>query len=251
MMSNQGEPAIRLDRVGVVKQKRPVLAEVTLSFEPGGAYSILGPSGAGKTTLLRLLNRLEDPTTGSLRFHGTPYGQVSAIALRRRVAMVFQVPVLFPGNVGDNLCTALRLQHRDDRVDEAELTRLLELVELDGAMLTRDAAALSVGQKQRVCIARALLTAPEVLLLDEPTAALDPTTAHRLIAAIVALSRRQRLTLIMVSHQPELARAFGGEVIVLVAGRVVEQSRAAQFFVAPATEQGRRYLDGTLMGTPP
>jgi len=248
-MASETQPAICLDRVGVVKQGRPVLTGVTLAFEPAEAYSILGPSGAGKTTLLRLLNRLEDPTTGALRFHGTPYGQLSAIALRRRVAMVFQVPVLFAGSVRENLCMALRLQHRDDHVETAELARTLELVELDGALLARNAAALSVGQKQRVCIARALLTAPEVLLLDEPTAALDPTTAHRLVESIVGLRYRQRLTLIMVSHQPELARALGGAVTVLVAGQVVEQTRAAQFFVAPATDQGRRYLDGTLAGT--
>jgi putative ABC transport system ATP-binding protein len=194
------------------------------------------------------LNRLEDPTAGGLWFHGTSYAQLSAITLRRRVAMVFQVPVIFPGSVRDNLCAALRLRHRDGEIDPADLTRALELAGLDGAMLLRDAAALSTGEKQRACIARALMTRPEVLLLDEPTAALDPTAARRLIESVVHLSRTGGLTVIMVSHQPEHARGFGGQAILLVGGRVVEQTSAEQFFVAPATDQGRSYLDRTLSG---
>jgi putative ABC transport system ATP-binding protein len=244
-------PVIRLEGVGVTKQGRTVLTDVTLSFESGGKYAILGPSGAGKTTLLRLLNRLEDPTAGVLRFHGTSYAQLSAITLRRGVAMVFQVPVIFPGSVRDNLCTALRLQGRDGEIDPADLTRALELAGLNGAMLVRDATALSTGEKQRVCIARTLMTQPEVLLLDEPTAALDPTAARRLIDSVVHLSRTGGLTVIMVSHQPEHVRGFGGEVVLLVGGRVVEQTDAEQFFVAPATDQGRSYLDRTLSGVSP
>jgi ABC-type methionine transport system ATPase subunit len=241
-------PVIRLDGVGVTKQGRTVLSDVTLSFESGGKYVILGPSGAGKTTLLRLLNRLEDPTTGALWFHGTSYAHLSALMLRRGVAIVFQVPVIFPGTVRDNLCTALRLQRRDGKIDPADLTRTLKLAGLDGAMLGRDAAALSTGEKQRVCIARTLMTRPEVLLLDEPTAALDPTAARQLIESVVHLSHAGGLTVIMVSHQPEHARGFGGDVILLVGGRVVEQSGAEQFFVAPATDQGRNYLNRTLSG---
>jgi putative ABC transport system ATP-binding protein len=241
-------PVIRLEGVGVTKQGRTVLSDVTVSFESGGRYAILGPSGAGKTTLLRLLNRLEDPTAGALWFHGTSYAQLSALMLRRGVAMVFQVPVIFPGTVQDNLCTALRLQRRDGEIDPADLTRALELAGLDGAMLGRDAAALSTGEKQRVCIARTLMTRPEVLLLDEPTAALDPTAARRLIESVVHLSRTRGLTVIMVSHQPEHARGFGGHVILLVGGRVVEQTGAEQFFVTPATDQGRNYLNRTLPG---
>jgi putative ABC transport system ATP-binding protein len=235
-------PVIRLEGVGVIKQGRTVLSDVTLSFEPGGKYAILGPSGAGKTTLLRLLNRLEDPTAGALWFCGTPYVQLSAITLRRRAAMVFQVPAIFPGSVRDNLSTPLRLQRRDGEIDPADVRHALELAGLDAGMLERDAAALSTGEKQRVCIARALMTRPEILLLDEPTA------ARRLIESIVHLSRTGGLTLIMVSHQPEHARGFGGEVVLLVGGRVVEQTDAEQFFVAPATDQGRSYLGRTLSG---
>lgn len=237
--------AIRLDRVSVTKLGRTVLADVSLAFESGNTYSILGPSGAGKTTLLRLLNRLEEPTTGALWYRGQRYTDVAPVMLRRKVAMVSQVPVVFPGTVRDNLLTPLRLQH--GKIEDADgLTAAFQLAGLDGTFAGRDGARLSVGEKQRVCIARALMTQPEILLLDEPTAALDPTAARRLIESIADLNRRTGLTVIMVSHQPEQARVAGGEVILLVGGHVVEQTAAAQFFVAPATAQGRSYLDRTL-----
>jgi len=248
-MPSPPQLAIRLERVGVTKRERVLLHDVSLAFEAAGAYSILGPSGAGKTTLLRLLNRLEEPSTGSLWFQDTPYAEMSPLSLRRRVAMVFQVPVIFSGTVRANLCLAAQLERRDAQPDPDELSGALEAAGLDGGMLERGAAALSVGEKQRVCIARALMTQPEVLLLDEPTAPLDPTAARRLIESVVRLRELTRLTVVMVSHQPEHAQSFGGQVIVLADGRVVEQTEAAQFFRAPTTQQGRSYLDRTLSGT--
>jgi len=233
---------IRVEHASVMKQNRAVLGAVTLAFDSGASYSILGPSGAGKTTLLRLLNRLEEPSSGALWYRDARYREISPITLRRRVAMVFQVPVVFPGTVRDNLMTPLRLQKRAS-ADQAVLVGRLELAGLDGGFLDRDASELSVGEKQRVCIARALMNDPEVLLLDEPTAALDPATARRLIESIVDLNHRLGLTVIMVTHQPEQARVFGAQVILLSGGTVAEEASAAEFFVAPATAEGRRYLN--------
>ncbi len=241
-------PTIRLEQISVAKHGRAVLTDVTLTFAPKGTYSILGPSGAGKTTLLRLLNRLDEPTRGGLWLDDTPYSRLSTVILRRRVAMVFQVPIVFTGSVRDNLLMPLRLQQRRDG-DLSVLRRHLELAGLGSTFLDRAAAGLSVGEKQRVCIARALMTEPEVLLLDEPTAALDPTAARRLIESVVDLNRQVGLTVILVSHQPEQARVVGGQVVLLVGGNVAEQTSAAQFFVAPMTENGRSYLDPTLSGT--
>lgn len=245
-MPPQPLPAIRLDGVGVTKGERAILRDVSLAFEAGGGYSIVGPSGAGKSTLLRLLNRLDEPSAGRLWFHGAPYGDCSPTNLRRRIAMVFQVPVIFPGSVRENLLVPLQLQRREAPADPADLMRVLEAAGLDADMIDRPATALSVGEKQRVCIARALMTGPEVLLLDEPTAPLDPTAARRLIASVVTLRGHTALTVIMVSHQAEHAQAFGGQVIMLVDGVVVEQTGAAAFFRTPTTVQGRRYLEGTL-----
>lgn len=242
---------IRLDHVAAAKLGRPVLFDLSLVVENGATYSILGPSGAGKTTLLRLLNRLEDPSAGSLWFHEQRYTALTPTDLRRRVAMVFQVPVVFPGTVRENLLTPWQLHPaaRSAPADEV-LHGTLQLAGLGPAMLDRDAAALSVGERQRVCIARALMTDPEVLLLDEPTAALDPTAARRLIESIGNLNRAIGLTVVMVSHQPAQAQTLGGSVILLVAGRIIEQTNAAQFFLAPATATGRSYLDGALQEGP-
>lgn len=233
---------IRLEQIRVCKQGRAILSDIAVSFEGGGAYSILGPSGTGKTTLLRLLNRLEEPTSGSLWYHETPYVDLSPIALRRRVAMVFQVPIVFSGTVRDNLLTPLRL-HKRTPANPTAFADALELSGLDATFLDRDASVLSVGEKQRVCIARALMNQPEVLLLDEPTAALDPTAARRLIESIASLNVRLGLTVVMVTHQPESARIFGGQAILLFGGRVLEQTAAAAFFAMPTSVAGRRYLN--------
>jgi putative ABC transport system ATP-binding protein len=241
-------PAVlRLEGVGVTKGGRTILADVALAFAAGGTYSIIGPSGAGKSTLLRLLNRLEEPTTGTLWFHDAPAAAFAPTTLRRRVGMVFQIPVMFAGSMRDNLLAPLRLEHAS--APDTELYRRLELVGLETAPLEREASALSVGEKQRLCMARALMTDPEVLLLDEPTAALDPTSTRRLIESLVALNRRTGLTVLMVTHQPDQARSFGGDIVLLVGGRVIEQSVAEQFFASPATAVGRSYLDRTLTGT--
>ena len=238
---------IRLDGVSITKQGRAVLADLTMDLEAGAIYAVFGPSGAGKSTLLRLLNRLEDPTAGTLWFRGTPYPRFSPLELRQRIAMVFQVPVVFAGTVGENLVAPLRLHRRE--MTFSEVPRILALAGLDASFIDRSSERLSVGEKQRVCIARALMLQPEVLLLDEPTAALDPTAAQQLIASIAELNRCTGLTVVIVTHQPQQARMLNGEILLLVGGRLVEHGSAARFFATPSTSTGRAYLTNSLSGT--
>jgi putative ABC transport system ATP-binding protein len=160
----------------------------------------MGPSGSGKSTLLRLCNRMEVPTTGRVFFRGDDIAGLDPLALRRRVGMVFQKPTPFPGTVRDNLLTASPSAGADD------LDRALRRASLVGAWLDRDATALSGGEAQRVCMARTLVTEPEVLLLDEPTSALDADAAEVFERAVTELVDGG-IEVLWVSHdQAQLSR---------------------------------------------
>lgn len=213
----------------------PVLSDVTFAVERSGALILVGPSGSGKSTLLRCLNRLEEPTEGAVRFNGRDITTLDPLELRRRAALVLQTPVLFEGTVAENL----RMHPAAVRVDLSapRLVETLAAVGLAPALLARDAATLSGGEKQRVTIARALLGDPEALLLDEPTAALDPPNAALVVEAIAALRRSHGLTIVAVTHQPELIRRLGGAVLYLVGGRVRAYERLAGD--APVVSDGR------------
>ena len=144
-----------------------ILDGVDAGVPDRGLTALVGPSGSGKSTLLRLCNRLEVPTSGRVRFRGDDVASLDALALRRRVGMVFQRPTLFPGTVAENLEVAL------PGVAPADAADALERAGLDRAFLDRTGDDLSGGEAQRACLARTLVTGPEVLLMDEPTSALD------------------------------------------------------------------------------
>ena len=217
-------PALAAEHLGLVypgPRGRPpvaILRDVSLAVPRGAALTVVGPSGSGKSSLLRCFNRLEEPTTGSVGFHGRDVRSLDPLALRRQVALVAQTPVLFEGSVRDNL----RTHPPEARVDlsERRLHATLGEVGLDADFLDRDGGTLSGGEKQRVALARALLADPEVLLLDEPTSALDPPNAARVIETVSALRAARSLTVVAVTHQPELVRRLGGRLLYLVRGAV-------------------------------
>jgi ABC-type multidrug transport system fused ATPase/permease subunit len=200
------------------KPEVPILTDISFEVQRGTSLTLVGPSGAGKSTLLRCLNRLAEPTQGRVRFNDRDIRSLDPLELRRRAALVLQTPVLFEGTVRDNL----RMQPRTARADlsEAHLVHALAEVGLDAAFLDRDGMTLSGGEKQRVTIARALLGDPEALLLDEPTAALDPPNVAVLVKTISELRRSRRLTIVAVTHQPEMIRLLGGCLLYLVRGNL-------------------------------
>ncbi len=197
-----------------------ILDGVDLGIQTGRVTALIGPSGSGKTSLLRLLNRLDDPTAGEIRFRDRRFVDVPVRELRCRVGFVAQLPVMFPGTVRDNLSEAAQVVSAPEHELDARVARAIALAQLDPALLDRDAERLSVGQQRRVTIARALMTAPEALLLDEPTAGLDPPTAGRLLETVKRLVRDSGLTVLFATHRLEEARAASDETVVLTNGRV-------------------------------
>jgi putative ABC transport system ATP-binding protein len=203
-----------LEQVTVRRGDAVLLDEVTCSVPAGACTALVGPSGAGKSTLLRLLNRLEEPSGGTVCLHDRPLADWDVLALRRRVGLVAQQPVLLTDHVADDL--------RVGRLDlgEDQAARLLRQVGLPTAMLSRPTAGLSGGEAQRVCLARALAVDPEVLLLDEPTSALDRASA-RAVEKVATQLVAAGMTVVVVSHNAGQARRLADYVLVLKSGRLV------------------------------
>jgi ABC-type methionine transport system ATPase subunit len=232
-----------LAEVTQTRGNRTVLDRLTVNLPDGELIALIGPSGAGKTSLLRLLNRLDDPVSGEVRFRGNSLREYPVRSIRRRVGFVFQTATMFPGTVADNLLTAHSLgRNRKESMAAGRTLEVLRLVELDTDYAPRIAGDLSGGEKQRVALARALITAPEVLLLDEPTSALDPEVADRLIHTLSRLRNETQLTIVMVTHRLSEARAASTYTVMLEAGRLIEQGPTAQMIANPAHERTRAYI---------
>ena len=180
-----------------------VLQETTLKVEAGEILAVVGPSGSGKSTLLRLLNRLLEAESGEILLAGVNISNFPPAELRACIPLVSQKPFLFPGTVMENLQAPARLR-RTELPDSSDpsLQVLLELCHVDPAWLDRDARKLSVGQQQRVCLARAMVGPCQVLLLDEPTSALDRPTADQMALTFRQLAREKNLAIIFCYPRP-------------------------------------------------
>jgi putative ABC transport system ATP-binding protein len=225
------KPKIELQKIEKTRDGITILKEVNLKFYSGKRHLLIGPSGAGKTTLLRLINRMDEPSFGEIMYDGKNIKEIPVLELRRKIGMVFQIPVIFDGTVKQNLIVPYRLGVISNPVKEHELTKAIELAGLQSDFFGRKASDLSLGEKQRLTIARALINKPDVLLLDEPTSALDHTTGIKLLESIRELNEVLGLTILMVTHQLEYARLLGGRVIHLVSGTVVKEQEVEDYFL--------------------
>ena len=221
-----------------------LLDGIELELVRGGLLHIVGPSGAGKSTLVRLINRMDEATAGSIDVLGRPIASWRVRELRQRVAMAFQESSLLGMSVRQNLRLRFDLGGDPPADIDDRMTAVLDLVGLEADALDRDASQLSVGQKQRVALGRALIGQPDLLLLDEPTSGLDPRLAERLLDRLSAIRRSKQLTMVMVTHRLEEARRMGGQMAVLIDGRIEAFGTVESVIAQTANEGVRRFLRG-------
>jgi len=202
-------PVFELRDVTLSRAGEVVLRNVSAEL-PEGTVCVAGPSGSGKSTLLRLLNRLADPDHGIVRYRGQDVRDRDVLSLRREVCLVPQLPALLDGTVADNIHYAARLAGK-----EPDVGALLDLAGLDKSFADRDAARLSVGEQQRVMLARALALEPELLLLDEPTSALDEAARDAVERTLHELRERLGVSWVLVTHDAEQAARMADCVVTL------------------------------------
>jgi phosphate transport system ATP-binding protein len=244
-----------LDALSVAYGAKLAVKEVSLRIRQGEVLALIGPSGCGKTTLLRTLNRLTELTptarrSGRIALDGTDVDALEVTDLRKRVTMVFQQPNPFPMSIFDNVAYAIREQGRK-KPGKAEVRPKVEHALQRAGLwdevshdLDHPALRLSGGQQQRLCIARALAAEPEVLLMDEPCSALDPTSTARIEELIGEL--RRDLAIVIVTHNLQQAYRVADHVAFMYLGDLVEYGPAEQVFTAPRAERTRAYVSGAF-----
>lgn len=246
-------PALKVRHLSVQFGEQVALSDVSLDLEGGQVLALIGPSGCGKSTFLRVLNRLVDRSpevryAGEVELGGIPIfdPDTDLVALRRSVGMVFQQPSAFPFSVFDNVAYGPRLQgirsaNRLRNLVESSLKKAALWDEVRGK-LRRPAASLSGGQQQRLCIARALAVSPRALLLDEPTAALDPLSTAKIEELILSL--RGDYTLVLVTHNLQQAARVSDVTAFFRQGRLIEMAPTREMFTAPKCAETEEYLTG-------
>jgi putative ABC transport system ATP-binding protein len=197
---------------------RVLVGDISMQMQRGEVLAVIGPSGAGKSSFLRLLNRLDEPTGGTVCLNGQDYRELAPRELRRRVGMVMQAAYLFPGTVAANVAFG-PAQHAE-RLSSERIAALLDRVGLPGYQV-RDVSNLSGGEAQRVTLARTLANAPEVLLLDEPTSALDDVSARSIEGLLLSIIRERRMTCLIVTHNTAQARRIADRTMILEAGKLI------------------------------
>ncbi len=230
METKDREVILRTEHLGYTVAGKMIVEDVSLAIAHGEVLCVLGPSGSGKSSFLRLLNRLNEPTSGTAFLEGKDYRTLPPRELRRRAGMITQQAFLFPGTVADNVRFGPR-QHGESLADDA-VEECLCAVGL-GGYSSREVSNLSGGEAQRVSIARALANQPIVLLADEPTSALDEQSKGGIEALIRQIVNQRQLTCVLVTHDIAQARRMADRVALFAAGRVVNSGTVAEVLDAP------------------
>ena len=206
----------------------PILTDISFDVFKGDRLGIIGPSGAGKTSLLRLLNRLSEPTGGRIYLENQDYRKIPVLQLRRQVMLVPQEPKLLGMTVQQALAYPLTLQQLPQRQIQERLDACMNQLHIPGDWLERTELQLSVGQRQLVAIARALVIQPKILLLDEPTSSLDAGRASHVLGVLADLAQKGNMAILMVNHQLDMAQLFCTRVLYLQGGQLLQDVPLAQ-----------------------
>lgn len=225
------------------REGKDILKNVNLRVERGEIFAMIGPTGAGKTTLLRLINALDTPAGGKLFYNGVDVNSSDRVKLetRRRMAFVLQKPAVFNTSVYENVAYGLRWRGVDGKRIRGQVEEILETVGLTGYK-NRNARTLSGGEVQRVAIARAIAVQPEVLLLDEPTANLDPVSAAKIEELIEEIIKRETITVIMATHDMSQGQRLADRIGVLVNGEMVQSGDPREIFASPRNRQVAEFV---------
>ncbi len=242
------EQAFKLTNVTVEFNKQTVVDITELYFTAGRIHALIGPSGAGKSTLLRVLNLLQKPARGQIVYFGQPlqFHGANKLSMQRTMAMVFQKPAMFSGSVYYNAALGLKLR----RVSPAEIrTRVEETLDMVGLLdlAKRSALTLSGGEAQRTALARALVVKPKILLLDEPTANLDPANVAIFEDIINRVHQKTGTTIIIVTHNLHQAKRLSGETVFINKGKIIEAGATNELFENPQVRETKLFISGEMV----
>ncbi|MFA4861732.1 ABC transporter ATP-binding protein [Methanoregula sp.] len=234
---------IRIEHLGRKIGGTIILQDISIGIKQGEIFTFIGPSGSGKTSLIRLIDLLDLPTSGTIFFDGedTATNEAARLAIRRRMGMVFQKPAVLNTTVAKNVAFGLKFRGEDKSKISGKITSALDLVGLEG-FEERSAITLSGGEMQRVALARAMVTEPEVLLLDEPTANLDPVSSELIEDLIVRIRNEFKTTIILSTHDMIQGQRLADRIGVIMEGRLVQSGTATDIFYQPKGREIARFV---------
>ena len=244
---------IRIEHLTKAFGSKEPVKEISLEIRNGEIFTLIGPSGSGKTTLIRLIDLLDTPTSGKIFFDGTDTSasENTRLLIRRRMGMVFQKPAVLNVTVAENVAFGLKFRGMSQQEITRKVPEALDLVGLFH-FADRRAPTLSGGEMQRVAIARAMVTEPDVLLLDEPTANLDPVSSDMIEDLIVRINREFGTTIIMSTHDMIQGQRLADRIGVVMNGRLVQTGNPGEIFYQPGGEIARFVgIDAILAGSSP
>lgn len=232
--------------------EKKVIRDISATIGKGEIFTIIGPSGQGKSTLLRLINLLDTPSSGQVLFEGNDIhaDRHNSLAIRRRMGMVFQKPAVFNTSVYDNIASGLRFRGVDNRTIDEKIEESLEVIDLPG-FAKRRAKTLSGGEMQRVALARAMVTEPDILLLDEPTANLDPIATEKIEDLIFHYNEKYGTTVLMATHDMLQGQRLADRIAVMMHGTFYQVGTPRQIFTEPDNKEVARFIgiDNIFEGT--